>query len=254
MRLMTWRGDEHDQESPCYSGLRNLNVCFATYLRLDREGEANFRIGTAAAREGRELAEDRTELLRLTNVLYACMRHAVRDLRVGDPHGEVLTDKDCVERDPTGKPKLPDLLKEGEAAKLLSLSAPNRCNMVAMRIQTLVEHHRRMEHVSERAAFECYQQLEAVLEAFKNIERIVSTPIPFTYLHMLQFILFFFVFSAPLVFCTTFHWIVFVPCIIVTMGFYGINEMGKAMQDPFNYSQPFHGKAVQVEHIRLTLG
>ena len=45
-----------------------------------------------------------------------------------------------------------------------------------------------------------------------------------TYLHMLQFILFFFVFSAPFVFTTTFHWIGFVPSVIVTIGFYGSAE------------------------------
>ena len=52
----------------------------------------------------------------------------------------------------------------------------------------------------------------------------------FTYLHMLQFILFFFVFSAPFVFTTTFHWIGYVPSVIVAIGFYGINEMGKLIR------------------------
>ena len=81
-----------------------------------------------------------------------------------------------------------------------------------MRVQMLVETHRRLGNISERAAFEVYQQLEACLGAYKAMERIVSTPIPFTYLHMLQFILFFFVFSAPFVFTTTgFHWIAIRP-------------------------------------------
>ena len=194
----------------------------------------------AAAAASAKIAEDRTELLRLTNVLYATMRHVLRDLRVGSSDGEPMTDADCINEDPSGKPPLPDLLREGESTRLLALMPANRCNWVAMRIQMIVETHRRLGNISERAAFEIYQQLEVCLAAFKAMERIVSTPIPFTYLHMLQLILFFFVFSAPFVFTTTFHWIGFVPSIIVTIGFYGINEMGKLLQDPFNWQQPCH--------------
>lgn len=246
-----------------YSGLRNLNVCFVTYLRENRPGEkaqfeamaergvAGLGAGTFAdspTRAPREsfrvaaekIREDRTELLRLTNVLYATMRHILRDLRVGGPNGEDVSDEDCVTKDATGKPPLPDMLREGESKTLLALMPSNRCNWVAMRVQMIVETHRRLGNISERAAFEIYQQLEACLSAYKAMERIVSTPIPFTYLHMLQFILFFFVFSAPFVFTTTFHWIGFVPSVIVAIGFYGINEMGKLIQDPFDWRQPCH--------------
>ena len=34
-----------------------------------------------------KITEDRAELLRLTNVLYATMRHILRDIRVGAPDG-----------------------------------------------------------------------------------------------------------------------------------------------------------------------
>ena len=132
----------------------------------------------------------------------------------------------------------------------------NRCNWIAMRIKMITETHRRLGNISERAAFEIYQQLEICLSAYKSMERIVSTPIPFTYLHMLQFILFFFVFSAPFVFTTTFHWIGYVPSVIVAIGFYGINEMGKLIQDPFNWQQPCHdlsglGLRIYKENLKI---
>ena len=129
-----------------------------------------------------KIREDRTELLRLTNVLYATMRHILRDLRVGGPNGEDVSDEDCVMKDATGKPPLPDMLREGESKTLLALMPSNRYNWVAMRVQMIVETHRRLGNISERAAFEIYQQLEACLSAYKAMERIVSTPIPFTYL------------------------------------------------------------------------
>jgi putative membrane protein len=65
-----------------------------------------------------------------------------------------MTDEECVMADPSGKPRLPDLLREGEAARLLALMPTNRCNYVAMRIQMIVETNRRAGNISERAAFE----------------------------------------------------------------------------------------------------
>ena len=264
-----------------YNGLRNLNVCFVNYLRENKPGEraafeasgasnlhgwgdAGPQLTDSPSRAPREsfrssiakITEDRAELLRLTNVLYATMRHILRDIRVGTPEGHEVTDEDCVKIDATGKPPLPDLLREGESERLLALMPSNRCNWIAMRIQMITETHRRLGNISERAAFEIYQQLEICLSAYKSMERIVSTPIPFTYLHMLQFILFFFVFSAPFVFTTTFHWIGYVPSVIVAIGFYGINEMGKLIQDPFNWQQPCHdlsglGLRIYKENLKI---
>ena len=140
----------------------------------------------------------------------------------------------------SGSPRLPTYLRAGEASTLLRLSPSNRHNWIAMRVQDIVETNRRLGFIGERAAFEVYQELESCLAAYKAMERIVSTPIPHTYTHMLQLILFFFVFSAPFVFTTTFHWIGFVPSVIVAVGFYGVNEIGKLIQDPFDWRQPCH--------------
>ena len=53
---------------------------------------------------------------------------------------------------------------------------------------------------------------------------------------MLQFILFFFVFSAPFVFTTTFHWIGYVPSVIVAID--STASMRWATHpDPFNWQQ-----------------
>ena len=197
------------------------------------------------------ICEDRAELLRLTNVMYALMRHALRELRVGRTDGntsmfrkqepaEPSTSAEVLFADPSGSPHLPDFLRKGEAERLLNLSPSNRHNWIAMQIQKVVETNRRLGFIGERASFEIYQELELCLAAYKSMERIVSTPIPHTYTHMLQLILFFFVFSAPFVFTTTFHWIAFVPSVIVAIGFYGVNEMGKVIQDPFDWRQPCH--------------
>ena len=224
-----------------------------TYDERDAERTPSERVETA-----RRVRRDRAELLRLTNVMYAVMRHALRELRVGNPRAKKgpTSDEACVLEDHSGLPRLPTYLREGEASALLSLSPSNRHNWVAMRVQNIVETNRRLGFIGERAAFEIYQELESCLAAYKAMERIVSTPIPHTYTHMLQLILFFFVFSAPFVFTTTFHWIGFVPSVIVAVGFYGVNEMGKLIQDPFDWRQPCHdlsgmGRRAFEENLRL---
>jgi len=255
-----------------------------TYDERDAERTPAERVKTA-----RRVRRDRAELLRLTNVMYAVMRHALRELRVGraststststDANGfsgkqsrfclfgrfarafrtppvRPRSDTECVLDDSSGSPRLPTYLRAGEASTLLRLSPSNRHNWIAMRVQDIVETNRRLGFIGERAAFEIYQELESCLAAYKAMERIVSTPIPHTYTHMLQLILFFFVFSAPFVFTTTFHWIGFVPSVIVAVGFYGVNEIGKLIQDPFDWRQPCHdlsgmGRRAFEENLRL---
>ena len=260
-----------------------------TYDERDAERTPAERVETS-----RRVRRDRAELLRLTNVMYAVMRHALRELRVGraDAPSETNSDEtqngcffgpgvaarrlfgrfsdafrtsasarprsdaECVLEDRSGSPRLPTYLRVGEASTLLRLSPSNRHNWIAMRVQDIVETNRRLGFIGERAAFEIYQELESCLAAYKAMERIASTPIPHTYTHMLQIILFFFVFSAPFVFTTTFHWIGFVPSVIVAVGFYGVNEMGKLIQDPFDWRQPCHdlsgmGHRAFEENLRL---
>ena len=92
----------------------------------------------------------------------------------------------------------------------------------------------------ERAAFEVYQTLEETLAATRAAYRVTTTPVPVAFTHLLQLILFVFVFTAPFVFVVTFKWIAFIPSGIVVISCYGINEMGTAMADPFSWTSPSH--------------
>lgn len=97
----------------------------------------------------------------------------------------------------------------------------NRFNVVYAEIQRIVDKNRRKGDVYEKAAYEIYRDCDAVLAAFKTCERIVTTPIPYQYTHMVNLVLFFFVFSAPLIFTVTFKWITPIPSAILALGFYG---------------------------------
>mmetsp|Transcript_30067 Transcript_30067/g.97866 ORF Transcript_30067/g.97866 Transcript_30067/m.97866 type:complete len:2075 (-) Transcript_30067:133-6357(-) len=225
-----------------YSSLRNLNVSFAAFMRQHREDEPGYTVMHNTQKQKEELEEDRMELLRLSNLMFCTMRLAIRENRIGYADGVVLTDREIVSQDSFGNPATHKLLKadENELDKLLSVAVFNRPNWIMARMQMIVEHHRRVGTMSERAAFEVYQNLEELLGAFKACERIVTTPIPYTYLHMASFILFFFVYSSPFVFSATFKWVAPGPSVIIALGFYGINEMGRVMQDPFKWEAPCH--------------
>ena len=110
-----------------------------------------------------------------------------------------MTDEDCVKVDATGKP----LRICSEESDRLPRSSIRRCNWIAM--HQIIETHRRLGNISERAAFEIYQRLESVCPRTRPWSGCFDAN-PFTYLHapvhpVLLHVL------RPFVFTTTFHWI-----------------------------------------------
>ena len=145
-----------------------------------------------------------------------------------------------MEEDVFGRPSLGTLLTDAEKAEFRAIDPNNRANMVVWRMQSIVEHHRRLGNISERGAFDIYHDLEGCLEVYKHMERIVSTKMPFQYLHMVNFLLFIFVFSAPFVFTTGFKWLSPVPSSIVAIAFYGVAEVARSIEDPYSWIKPCH--------------
>ena len=218
-----------------YDALRNANIAFCSFMRSS-ESDAG------AERFDRALNADRVQLRRLSSVLYAFIRQSVREHRHGYKPGchAPATDASLVEEDVFGRPSLGTLLTDAEKAEFRAIDPNNRANMVVWRMQSIVEHHRRLGNISERGAFDIYHDLEGCLEAYKHMERIVSTKMPFQYLHMVNFLLFIFVFSAPFVFTTGFKWLSPVPSSIVAIAFYGVAEVARSIEDPYSWIKPCH--------------
>jgi hypothetical protein len=95
--------------------------------------------------------------------MYAFIRQAVREHRHGYPRGcgAAATDSGLVEDDLFGRPRLGLLLSAEEKAEYKAIDFNNRANMVVWRMQSIVEHHRRLGHICERGAFDIYHDLEA---------------------------------------------------------------------------------------------
>ena len=226
-----------------YQAMRNVNVAFTSVMRADVEGERNFDAATVQDVQ-EQLTLDHIELRRLSNVMYACIRQALREQRHGMPDDNTgmtnVNDADLICKDIYGHPSLAVLLTEEEKEELGKIDPQNRPNVVAAHIQSIVEHHRRMNNISERGAFDIYHDLELALAAFKQCERIVTTKMPYQYLQMLYFICFFFVFSGAFVFTASYHYITFIPCFILSIAFYGVAEIGRSIDDPFKFAEPSH--------------
>ena len=227
-----------------HGGIRNLNVAAAVFLRRRVKARGDETADFAADDDDEEedaLAADRAEIFRLTNLLYAFVRHAARGQRHGYSDVGPVTDDELLTRDRGGKPRVPDLFLDAEEAReFRALDAWNRPNACASKISAIVEHKRRVGCLGERAAMDAFRDLRVVLDALKSMERIVTTPIPYQYLHMLNVLLFFFVYSVPFVFTANFKWVTPFPSAVVALAFYGVNEIGRCMEDPFSWEEPCH--------------
>ena len=271
-----WAYDRYYEAKEClgrmHVSLRNVNVLTSSFIRpIDYEcgekpweGDYEYTVqgkSTSQSKENFEkdvkaCEEAKMEILRLTNIAYASVRIQVRESRVGDEFGRKMSAESILMEDPYGCPKIPELLiNDGDMSatkdpsvmdanmfnKLFrDIPIPSRCAYACLQIQTIVEHQRRLGNVCERAAFEVYQTLEETLAATRAAYRVATTPVPVAFTHLLQLILFVFVFTAPFVFVVTFKWIAFIPSGIVVISCYGINEMGTAMADPFSWTSPSH--------------
>ena len=148
-----------------------------------------------------------------------------------------MTDDELMTRDRGGKPRVPDIVKDkAESEEFRALEPWNRPNVAVAKITSIVEHHRRVGDLGERAALDAFRDCQTVLDALKSAERIVTTPIPYQYLHMLNILLFFFVYSVPFVFTANFKWVTPFPSAVVALAFYGVNEIGRCMEDPFSWT------------------
>ena len=233
-----------------HTGIRNLNVATATFLRahppMSRHGGKKSVINQRKwaaknAMRAAALARDRMELFRLTNLLYAFVRQAVRAQRHGYSDVGPVTDDELMTRDRGGKPRVPDIVKDKiELDEFRTLEPWNRPNVCVSKITAIIEHHRRVGNLGERAALDVFRDCQLVLDALKSAERIVTTPIPYQYLHMLNILLFFFVYSVPFVFTANFKWITPFPSCVVALAFYGVNEIGRCMEDPYSWEDPCH--------------
>ena len=198
-------------------------------------GVSDYSLVSDASKAPSALLLERTELLRLSGMLFGFLRHVLREQRLGTDDREP-GDWDLLARDARGSPSLGSLFRDGaELAGYGDVPFRSRPNVVVTRMQAIVERHRRRGVICERGAHDLYRECERVLNALKSCERVTETPIPFQYIQMSNFVTFFFVYSAPFIFTVSYQYISFFPSCLLAMAFYGINSIGEVIERPFDW-------------------
>ena len=128
--------------------------------------------------------------------------------------------------DPT-RPRLIDMLtpreilwmrKEPPATRVMMVANDLGCNIQRLAVHLIFDR----EFVQATTS-----NMQGLLDSYKACARIVDTPIPFPYAHMLAFILFVFVYFSPFVYMLSNSnpLLGIIPSVLLVLAYYGIEEV-----------------------------
>ena len=97
----------------------------------------------------------------------------------------------------------------------------------------------------------CTRNVQDLIDAAKSCQRIVDTPLPFTYTLILGVLLFIFVYSFPFIYWYKRHhhhnkvsqWHDFsglIPAMFTTFFYYGVMQIAIDVENPFNFADVDH--------------
>jgi hypothetical protein len=197
------------------------------------------------------------EVRRFTDILFSLNRIIVRELMIRDPHGKTLNLEDCLKTDAYGcSRKLCNLLTKEEMDEVRSLPIHSLTTWAAVRINNVFNRNLQSGHVSERFASDAYRRVCSALQNVQGLLRIISTPVPKHFRHLLQLTLLFYVFTMPFVLSVRYRWLTVIPSTLVALAFYGVAETSTGMMEPFGWNGPRHelgelGTRMGLFHERL---
>ena len=162
-------------------------------------------------------------------------------------------DQDTWILDPT-RPRLIDMLtpreilwmrKEKPATRVMMVANDLGCNIQRLAVHLIFDR----EFVQATTS-----NMQGLLDSYKACARIVDTPIPFPYAHMLAFILFVFVYFSPFVYMLSNSnpLLGVIPSVLLVLAYYGIEEVSIAIENPFDWDECDHdlevfGRAIHDE-------
>ena len=120
----------------------------------------------------------------------------------------------------------PEQVEEAKRAQHVPLA-------VARRMSTLLDEGRRRGHYPEYVQMQLDQNVQLLIDYLGGCERIHKTPMPFAYMLHLRRALVLYCFSLPFALVDAFGWATVFATFIVSYLFYGIEEIGVEIEDPF---------------------
>lgn len=74
-------------------------------------------------------------------------------------------------------------------------------------------------------------------QGWEHLSRIVSTPTPFVYKHLVSSLMFLFVFTFPFGYVSTISWAVIPAAMVMAMGFYGVGQVTHELENPLGWDE-----------------
>ena len=117
-----------------------------------------------------------------------------------------------------------------------STSHESRASACITELQRTIELARKKLLIDDEAAFDCYDHYECFMQSQTTIFRVIDTPVPMLYWHIVLTALFFYAFSVPFSFSSAFGWLSPIPSAVFVLGFYGASAVGDVLIDPLAWS------------------
>jgi predicted membrane chloride channel (bestrophin family) len=183
----------------------------------------------------------RVNIRNKVNLLFAFIRQSIRESKCGfhpDSHMKrVKFNDETFFYDPV-KPEIRDMASLTDFQTLYARFSPgDRVTYVAGELQALTgEFSTHCESSGEyTVATNC--AVATMMASHSGAQRIISEPVPFVYAHMLNVLLFLYVFMAPLQLLNSggLNNFGLIAVLILCFGFYGINEAAIRMANPFGW-------------------
>ncbi|GMH82801.1 hypothetical protein TL16_g09383 [Triparma laevis f. inornata] len=212
------------------------------------------RKGLSEGEEG-EFRQMQEEMRRLSILCWSTMRHSLRESKLGfhpltngpptfyhkyfggmrDTKKDLFTFEEHWHRD-SCRPLIASVMTIDDYHKLNSLAADTRPSSVMTQMRILSQ--RMSFYIQDSTSFSLnfMESSKEVIDLLKTANRIVTTPMPFAYSHMLSALVFIFTFITPLLYCgpmeTGNGWI---SSLALTFCAYGLLEIGICLENPFGW-------------------
>ncbi|WP_426752168.1 bestrophin family protein [Myxococcus sp. Y35] len=129
-------------------------------------------------------------------------------------------------------PVAPELAADEANAVLSSQHVPLA---VAQKMSAALDEGRRRGYYPEYVQMQLDQNVQLLIDYIGGCERIHKTPIPFAYMMHLRRALIFYCYTLPFALVDSFGWLTVVATFIVAYVFFGIEEIGVEIEDPFGH-------------------
>lgn len=136
--------------------------------------------------------------------------------------------------DGKAKPTDPCIRKLAIPVQMDLLHGKPRRPLIAVGMMTwYLQQEYRAKNITYMEYMSMNDNLNGLIEGFNGVDKITSVPVPFPYAQMILVFLSLYCFSAPFLFVTSFGWACVVPSLILSLAFFGINEVAIEIEEPF---------------------